>query len=212
MEETVLRRIFEPFFTTKEVGKGTGLGLATVHGIVQQHRGWVEVESAPTRGSTFRVYLPALESTAVGSGKAKTPDVRGGTETILLVEDEEILRTLVGQCLRQHGYSVLEGGTGAQAYAIWEEQGGNIDLVLTDMVMPGGMTGLELAEKLRASRPEVKVMLTSGYSTELMNEGSIHQGAFMFLPKPYEIGHLAAKVRECLDGVEVAPSFPCATS
>jgi len=199
MDEQILGRIFEPFFTTKDVGKGTGLGLATVHGIVQQHRGWVEVESKAGLGSTFRVYLPALEATAGTSPAPAMPEIRGGTETILLVEDEENLRTLVGHCLRQQGYSVLEGSTGAQALSIWEQQEGCIDLVLTDMVMPGGMTGLELAERLRERKRDVKIILTSGYSTELMHEGSIQNNQVVFLPKPYEIRHLAGKVRECLE-------------
>ncbi|HEY3760342.1 MAG TPA: ATP-binding protein [Verrucomicrobiae bacterium] len=162
-----MARIFEPFFTTKGVGKGTGLGLATVFGIAEQHNGWVEVSSEVGVGTIFRVYLPiSLEDSAAASPTIGQT-VRGGSEKILLVEDEELLRTVFLQTLENYGYVVVVADSGISAQRIWLEHGGRFDLLVTDMVMPGGLTGVELWERLRAQKPGLKVMLTSGYSEEL---------------------------------------------
>jgi hypothetical protein len=143
MSKETLGRIFEPFFTTKEVGKGTGLGLATVYGIIKQHQGWVDVVSDLGVGTTFRVYFPATTKSAEGSsekGLSKAA-IKGGHETILLVEDEPVLRELARVILKDYKYRVLEAATGVEALKVWERNGGRIDLLLTDMVMPEGMSG-----------------------------------------------------------------------
>ncbi len=200
MDRATMTRIFEPFFTTKEVGKGTGLGLATVYGIVKQHEGWIEVSSEVGRGSTFNVLLPASSE----SVKALPPEspvastVPGGHETILVVEDEPVLREMAQVILQDCGYRVLEAGSGAEALQVWEGNPGSVDLLLTDVVMPGGMSGRELAVKLRAGHTRLKVIFTSGYNLEETNTDVLHRGA-MFLQKPYTRAHLAKAVRECLD-------------
>ena len=200
MERATLARIFEPFFTTKEVGKGTGLGLATVYGIVKQHQGWIEVNSQPGAGTTFRVYFPASDK-PVDAPVEKTTrgnKVRGGNETILVVEDEPVLRELARMILKDYKYEVLEAASGHEALQVWEKHKGQIDLLLTDMVMPEGMTGRELAEKLRREKPDLKVIYTSGYSSDVMG----HENAtrdIKFLQKPYPPPELAQAVRECLD-------------
>ncbi len=200
MDESVLGRIFEPFFTTKEVGKGTGLGLATVYGIVKQHQGWVEVESAVGQGSSFRVYLPAgkspLDSSAVSSD---AEEIRGGSETILLVEDELPVRRLVAMCLRNLGYAVLEAGNGLEAMKVWEQHHQKIKLLFTDMLMPGNMTGLDLAERLKKEKASLKVISSSGYRANLAAFPLTAGQEITYLPKPYEPVALAKIVRRCLD-------------
>jgi PAS domain S-box-containing protein len=199
MDEATVRRIFEPFFTTKDVGKGTGLGLATVYGIVKQHQGWIEVESGVGKGSTFKVFLPACAAPTPEKPAAAAPAIRGGIETILVVEDEEPLRQLVGECLRRYGYKVLEAGDGQEAFRLWEQHREEIALLLTDMVMPGGMTGKELAAKLKAEKQVLKVIYSSGYSLE-MASGDLHLEAdASYLAKPYEPAKLAAAIRRSLD-------------
>jgi PAS domain S-box-containing protein len=201
MTKDTLNRIFEPFFTTKEVGKGTGLGLATVYGIVQQHQGWVDVSSELTVGTTFRIYFPVTDKKIpVPAVKSQgKPAVKGGNETILLVEDEPILRELARVILGDLAYRVLEAGTGAEAVKLFEECDGQVDLLLTDMVMPEGMTGRELAEKLRCRKPALKVVFTSGYSSDIMGGETAVRGEYKFLQKPYTPPLLAKMVRECLD-------------
>jgi len=201
-----LRRIFEPFFTTKEVGKGTGLGLATVYGIVKQHQGWVEVESQPGKGATFRVFLPL--SSGPG-GKAPEDQsaqalVRGGTETILVVEDEGPLRELVCRYLGRCGYRILQAETGAKAMELWHGHRDEIDLVLTDLVMPDRMNGRELAERLWAERPQLKVLFTSGYSAEVVGKDFVLRPGLNYLQKPFQPQKLALVVRDCLDGAQPA--------
>ncbi len=147
----VLPKIFEPFFTTKEPGKGTGLGLATVFGIVQQHRGWLTVDSAPGQGTTFKVFLPALAAAPAPATVETRPNSRGGTETILLAEDDPAVRTATAAILKHHGYRVLEAASGPEALKLWDEQGGAIALLFTDLVMPGGLSGRQLAQQLRAA-------------------------------------------------------------
>lgn len=200
MDEAVQKRIFEPFFTTKELGKGTGLGLATVHGIVAQHKGWVEVESKVGQGSTFRVFLPAMGQLAAPSAKAApAPAIQRGLETILLVEDDSNVRQAVGRALRIMGYAVFEAENGQTAMQIWQAHHAKVDLLLTDMVMPEGITGLELAQRLQACKPGLKVIISSGYSTEVAQAGVPSRPGLVYFPKPYDFKPLADTLRKCLD-------------
>jgi PAS domain S-box-containing protein len=199
MTESTLKRIFEPFFTTKEIGHGTGLGLATVHGIVAQHKGWVEVESELGNGATFHVFLPATTKTKAEPAQAGKMTAFRGHETILLVEDELGLRRLVAKSLLLLGYRVLEADNGPTAMHLWQEHGPQIDLLLSDMVMPGGMSGLELAEVLRKEKRNLKIILSSGYNTEMPGQASQTTRGIVCLQKPYEFDVLSKTVRECLD-------------
>jgi PAS domain S-box-containing protein len=208
MDEATKARIFEPFFTTKDMGRGTGLGLATVYGIVKQHCGWIDVDSAPGQGTTFRIHLPAalgeLPVEKAPKVEAKpAPELRAvkGGETILVVEDEEDLRELVDSLLQTFGYKVLLAAHGKEAKDVWQKAGGRIDLVLTDITMPEGISGLDLAECFRKDKPTLKVIFSSGYSVELFqrqNIAGLKEGV-NFLPKPYQPETLANTVRRCLD-------------
>jgi len=201
MDSNTMKRIFEPFFTTKEAGRGTGLGLATVHGIVAQHKGWVEVESAPGEGATFRVFLPAL-GTSLAAEPAQLEaraTLRRGQECILLVEDEDDVRKATAMVLRGIGYHIVEASNGHEALRLWQVHGTQVKLLLTDMVMPEGMTGLELTEHLQALKPGLKAIISSGYSAEIVQAGVPNKAGIVYLPKPYEAQTLAATVRECLD-------------
>jgi CheY-like chemotaxis protein len=196
----ILPRIFEPFFTTKGVGKGTGLGLATVYGIVKQHRGWVEVLTEQSKGTTFRVFLPATTERAEGGcAEPDTQEACRGVETVLVVEDEPELRQLVCEILRQYGYTTLSAGSGPEAIPIWRQHAARIDLLLTDMVMPGNMSGKELAEALKAENPSLKTIYTSGYSVEMMANDFRMKRGLNFLQKPYHPRTLLKVVRDCLD-------------
>jgi signal transduction histidine kinase/ActR/RegA family two-component response regulator len=200
MDAKTRERIFEPFFSTKPVGKGTGLGLATVYGIVTQHQGWIEVASEPNAGTTFKIFFPAylktVEPEVEPLGRAEK--VRGGKETILVVEDEPVLRELVGRMLNQFQYRVLEAGSGPEALEVWAQQQGKIDLLLTDMVMPEGLTGRDLANQFKQCKPSLKVIYTSGYSPDIVGEDSGRNGT-VFLSKPYLPAQLAQAVRRSLD-------------
>ncbi len=196
-----LARIFEPFFTTKDVGKGTGLGLATVYGIVQQHRGWIKVASTLGQGTLFQIFLPTAGARAAAQdAQVGEPRVRGGKETVLVVEDEAPLRTLVRSVLERYGYRVIEAVSGVAALPIWEQHKEKIQLLLTDMVMPHGISGRELADKLIAAKPELKVIYSSGYSLAVVGTDMILQEGLNFLQKPYHPRKLAQAVRDCLDG------------
>ena len=196
----ILPRIFEPFFTTKDIGKGTGLGLATVFGIVQQHQGWINVYSETGRGTVFRIYLPRLAvKPGQESGQPALTAVRGGKETILLVEDEGTLRTSMCKALSQLGYHVLESVSGVEAQKVWEQQHGEIHLLLTDMVMPGGVTGKDLAERFLTENPKLKVIYTSGYSVEVASRDFPLEEGLNFLTKPFGAHRLAQTIRNCLD-------------
>jgi signal transduction histidine kinase/ActR/RegA family two-component response regulator len=201
MKPATMARIFEPFFTTKEAGKGTGLGLATVYGIVKQHQGWVEVASDFGRGTVFNVFLPATDETAMADRKVDllNADVRGGSETILIVEDEPSVLAMGRIILQDCGYQVLEAPSGVDALDIWAQCGGSIDLLLTDMVMPHGLSGTDLAQQLMQEKPELKVLFTSGYCVEQFDTDFIRQGASAFLQKPYTRFTLAQAVRRRLD-------------
>ncbi len=200
MDASVLKHMFEPFFTTKEAGEGTGLGLATVYGIVKQHGGWVEVESVVGKGSTFSVYLPAKAQVfAITSDKGTVEAVKGGTETLLLVEDETSVRQTAVAMLRRRGYRVFDAGNAPEALRLWQQCGGKVDLLLTDMVMPGGMSGLELAEHLLVQHAHLQVILMSGYSSEMVRRDVPKLKGITFLQKPFVASTLAKLVRNCLD-------------
>jgi PAS domain S-box-containing protein len=195
-----LPHIFEPFFTTKELGKGTGLGLATVFGIVKQHRGAIVVSSELARGTTFEVLLPANEA-ALGpfADESAKPASRQGTETILLVEDETEVRMLTRIVLERHGYRVLEAPHGVDALQVWERHAGPIQLLLTDMVLPEGLSGRELAAQLEAHHPALKVIFMSGYSADVAGRELKLRPGHHFLQKPFLPSHLLDMVRSCLD-------------
>ncbi|MEP6999201.1 MAG: ATP-binding protein [bacterium] len=203
MTTEVQRRMFEPFFTTKDVGKGSGLGLATTYGIVAQHNGWIDVTSALARGTTIQIYLPMLEGTPAYVGVRSAPSRRRGNEMILVVEDEEVLRSMVSRALRQLGYHVFEAASGPEALAMWGDLGGRVDLVLTDMVMPG-ISGLELTSRLRALKNDVEVIVMSGYSVDLVHEGDMAVREVHFLSKPFTIAALSEIVRSALDHPKAA--------
>jgi len=207
MDANTLSHTFEPFFTTKEPGKGTGLGLATVYGIIKQHQGWVVVESQLQLGTTFTIFLPsglkpaeaAPPAQSQGAGLAQSA-MSTGDETILVVEDEPALRELVVNVLELCGYRILQACTGVEALKVWEKHKHEIDLLLTDMVMPEGMSGRQLAERLQAEDPGLKVIYTSGYSPGMAGKDIALLEGFNFLAKPYPPSRLANVVRECLDG------------
>jgi len=191
-------KIFEPFFTTKEIGKGTGLGLSTVYGIVRQSGGSVEVYSELGRGTRFKIYLPLVDAAAAASPPAPTATSVHGSETILIVEDDAALRHMAGRLLRAVGYTALAARDGGDALALLQRHDGPVDLMITDMVMPG-MSGRELATALKGVRPQMKVIFTSGYTDDfLLRDGQFDEGA-PFIGKPYTAVQLRSKVREVLD-------------
>ncbi len=202
MDDATRVRIFEPFFTTKDVGKGTGLGLATVFNIARQHNGWVEVQSEPGRGSIFTLYLPAnteLRREPIAGEPAASATISGGNECILIVEDEPMLRELAREILKDCGYRTLEATSGRQALELWQQQGHEIDLLLTDMVMPEGVSGVELAERLVAAKPDLKVVFMSGYTADDISPELLRRNHASFIQKPYGHVELAGAVRDCLD-------------
>ncbi len=201
--QEIMSRIFEPFFTTKEPGKGTGLGLATVFGIVQQHQGWVNVYSEPGHGTTFRIYLPLIQGSLTQEKKQEiNATIESGHETILVVEDELTLRKLARTILSKLGYRVLEAGTGKEAIALWQQHHNLIDLVISDIIMPDGMNGFELATRLRAQKADLKIVFTSGYSPEVLIAQHPQPEGALFLPKPYSLADLSRIVRTGLDGIK----------
>ncbi|MDB6125192.1 MAG: multi-sensor hybrid histidine kinase [Pedosphaera sp.] len=197
----ILPRIFDPFFTTKDVGKGTGLGLATVYGIVQQHKGWTNVSSKVNKETIFEIFLPATAAKVAVADNAKESEAKvgGGTETILVVEDEAPLRVLVRSVLQRYGYNVLEAESGVNALPIWLEHKDQISLLLTDMVMPHGVSGRELAQRLQGDKPSLKVIYSSGYSLAVVGTDMVLREGLNFLQKPYHPRKLAQAVRDCLD-------------
>jgi nitrogen-specific signal transduction histidine kinase/ActR/RegA family two-component response regulator len=207
MDREVLARLFEPFFTTKEPGKGTGLGLATVLGIVDQSGGHVEVSSEPTRGTAFRVYLPRYQPAreAALPPPSVEPNPPGGAETILLVEDEDGVRALAGQTLRQHGYHVLEAADGEEALEVSRRSLEPIHLLLSDVVMPK-LGGPVLAERLLPGRPGLKVLFMSGFTDSALVRHGVVSGEVECLFKPFTPTALAAKVREVLDRPVPSPA------
>jgi PAS domain S-box-containing protein len=198
MDAETKSRIFEPFFTTKEQGKGTGLGLSTVYGIVKQSGGYISVYSEPGLGTSFKVYLPRVDAAAEVSGAGAGERLQTGTETILLVEDEDGVRTLTRQLLQKQGYTVLESRHGGEALLICERHNGPIHLLLTDVVL-SQISGRELAHRLAAIRPEMKVLFMSGYSEDAIVQHGVLNSGHAFLQKPFTAESLGTKVREVLD-------------
>ena len=198
MDPEVQAHIFEPFYTTKEVGQGSGLGLATVYGIVSQSGGRIEVSSAPGQGATFRVYLPCAGEAATPESASSLAPARGGEETLLLVEDEAAVRELAAEALRRRGYRVLVAADGEEALEAGRRSEGGLHLLVTDVVMPG-MNGQALAQRLAAERPGLRVLFISGYSDETFGQRGIGSLPGMFLEKPFTSETLARKVREVLD-------------
>jgi PAS domain S-box-containing protein len=195
----IMPRIYDPFFTTKEVGKGTGLGLATVYGIVQQHQGWIELDSSVGVGTEFRVHFPCIAETTALPVPAAADDLRvPRAETILVVEDEALVRLTSCTILQRRGYNVLEAASPRAALELWAINRDRIDLVFTDVVMPGGMTGRDLVEILRRDRPELKALFTSGYSSDLLGRDFVRTSANYFLQKPFGAAELRRVVSECL--------------
>jgi len=198
MSAEVKQHLFEPFFTTKVAGRGTGLGLATVYGIVRQSGGWIGVSSEPGQGATFHIYLPrigtdvAAEPLPAASGTAPR-----GSETVLVVEDQTAVRQFAGAVLESYGYRVLQVSNGGDAIALSQQYPGPIHLLLTDLVMPL-MNGRELAEQLAVSRPGIKVLYMSGYSEETISHHGVLDSGLAYLPKPFTPEALAKKVREAL--------------
>ena len=197
MDQETQKNIFEPFYSTKG-NKGSGLGLATVYGIVRQNHGRIDVSSDPGKGSTFRIYLPRIERAEESALVAPKVATRlSGSETVLVVEDQDEVRRFVVQSLTSHGYSVLEAAEGYQALALAESHSGGIDVLLTDVVLPG-MNGRELADRFRIARPHTKVIYTSGYTRDLIAHRGVLPDDISYLPKPYTADQIAAKVRESL--------------
>lgn len=198
IDPSIVEHLFEPFFTTKEQGKGTGLGLATIYGIVKQNHGFIYVDSEPQQGTVFRIYLPKsvdADETACDS----QPKLPRGSETILLVEDDDSLLMLASIMLKKQGYTVLAARTPDEALRIFEQNQDNIQLLLSDVIMPS-MSGCELAHKIATMRPDIKLLLMSGYTDDAINEGVPTDKNFAILHKPFTSQSLAVKVRQALEG------------
>jgi nitrogen-specific signal transduction histidine kinase len=199
MDEAVRQRVFEPFFTTKPEGVGTGLGLSTVYGIVKQSGGYVWVESTPGRGTTFTIHLPRVEGPEEPRAEPLNTEVRAkGGETILVVEDQANLRELICEVLEDNGYSVLSARDPREALSLVEAHGGRIDLLLTDVVMPG-MSGHELAGELTPQRPAMRVLYMSGYTSDIIAGRGVLQEGLQLLEKPFTSLSLTRRVRQVLD-------------
>ena len=201
MDASTRARVFEPFFTTKEQGKGSGLGLATVYGMVKQSRGYIWVDSEPGRGATFKAYLPATAQPSGAQAPANEAGDAVGSETVLLVEDEDAVRALAREVLRRHGYVVLEARHGVDALRVAERHADEIHLLVADVVMPH-MSGRELAERLATVRPAMKILFMSGYADHTLVHDDVTPNAG-FLQKPFTPEVLARRVRRILDAEQV---------
>jgi CheY-like chemotaxis protein len=198
MDEETRKRIFEPFFTTKEIGRGTGLGLAMVYGIVKQHEGFINVYSEPGKGTTFRIYLPLITSEAEEL-KTVAPELsRGGTETILLAEDDPAVQKLTRLVLEESGYTVIAVNDGEEAVSAFMENKDRIQLLLFDLMMPK-KSGREAADEIRNIKPDVRVLFASGYSPDMLRQRAMLEGAVSVVFKPLRPSDLLKKVRETLD-------------
>lgn len=203
MDRETLNHIFEPFYTTKEVGKGTGLGLSMVYGIVKSHRGYIMCYSEPGEGTTFKIYLPALEreKREEKTKPENEPDIRRGDETILLVDDEEILRDIGKEILEEFGYLVLTAPDGETALQLYAKEREKIALIILDLVMPG-MGGKQCLEQLLAAAPDAKVVIASGYAVNGPTKAALEAGAKGFIKKPFELKQMLKVIREVLEGEE----------
>jgi CheY-like chemotaxis protein len=205
----IQQRIFEPFFTTKGVGRGTGMGLAVVHGIVDQAGGFIELDSQPSVGTTFRIYLPTVNEN-IDELREIAPAMALGVESVLLVDDDEHVRRVAARALRTRGYSVIEASDGRAALTVLESSE-RIDLLLTDVVMPG-MDGRQLAEVACTKQPQLKVLYTSGYTDDAVVRHGVMQGAVDLIEKPFRIDSLAMRVRQSLDREPAVSAAPPAVS
>ena len=194
--ENDLPRIFEPFFTTKPDGQGTGLGLATVFGIVEQHDGWITVDSEVGKGTVFRIYFPRIDPSTAGEITVAKTEVRvvGGSETILVVEDEGPLREVVRSILESYGYRVFDAPDANVALELWRKHRDEIDMLMTDMILPEGPSGKDLADRLMAEKPSLRVLYTSGYNMDEFRKQMPLDEGDNFLPKPYHPQMLAQAI------------------
>jgi len=215
MDAATVGRVFEPFFTTKDPGHGTGMGLATVYGVLKQHGGWIEVDSTPGRGTTISTFFPlSVEGFIAAPVKPESSPIEAtptNAITILVVEDEEMLREFVSEALAALGYHVLSAANGRDALNVWAEHRDEIDLLLTDVVMPESISGRQLAHTLILDKPNLKVIFTSGYSSELFESEFEREKEHLFLPKPYLPDRLAQTVAMHLQP-QGAPEFADADS
>ena len=198
MDKQTAEHVFEPFFTTKEMGRGTGLGLAMVHGIVKQHYGHITCSSEVGQGTTFRVYLPAMEAEVELDVETTRTMPAFGTETILLVDDEEFVRELGARILTKHGYTVLQAVNGREALDLFKKERSQISLVILDLIMPE-MGGTECLKELLKIDPQVNVLVASGYSADASVKETIQMGAKGFVSKPFRFKGLLRDVRRVLD-------------
>jgi PAS domain S-box-containing protein len=210
MDDATLKHIFEPFFTTKDPGKGTGLGLATVYSIVKQHHGWVTVNSAVDKGTDFHVFLPAATELSYTSNNAgDQPAVKGGVEGILVVEDDTGFRNMMVMTLKVLGYQVFEAIDGPSALKVWKKHAAEIAVLFTDQVMPGGISGFELCQRLHQAKPELRRIISTGYAADRVDPTELAAQGIAFLPKPFSSEALASAMRRCLDqptGISFATS------
>jgi CheY-like chemotaxis protein len=199
MDEATISHIFEPFFTTKPAGKGTGLGLSVIYSIVEQHNGNVEVDSVPGSGSRFNIYFPLLKSPGNGKKVASMPvsASKGRGEKILVVEDEDSVRTLVEKILRVNGYTVVSAATASEAHSVFREDADGIRLIMSDVVLPD-INGVQLVEELTAMRPGIAVLLSSGYAADYINKQGIEEKGYRFLQKPYDLDILLGEIDDIL--------------
>jgi CheY-like chemotaxis protein len=198
IDKKSMERLFEPFYTTKEVGKGTGLGLSIVYGIVKQHDGSILVSSEPGKGTTFRIYLPlVMDDFVVGDQTSIPSPLAGGTETLLIVDDEEIVRVFLKKILERAGYKVIVAADGDEALKRFREQQ-DIDLVLSDVVMPN-KNGKVILDEIRKIMPEIKVIFISGYTADIMQKQGIQEEAIELITKPFKKNDILRKIREVMD-------------
>jgi two-component system cell cycle sensor histidine kinase/response regulator CckA len=201
MDEATRQRIFEPFFTTKEMGRGTGLGLASVYGIIKNHGGFIEVYSEKSEGATFHIYLPAVKAKRVEARAGRGEDeIQKGTETVLFIDDEEMIIDVGSQMLRILGYEVMVGRNGKEALEIYGKDREKIDMVILDMIMPD-MGGSEAYDRLKEMNPEIKVLLSSGYSIDGQAQEILDRGCDGFIQKPFNMKQLSKKLREILGNI-----------
>jgi len=202
MDKETLEHIFEPFYTTKEIGKGTGLGLAMVYGIVKNHGGYITCTSEPGEGTVFRIYFPWVKDEHTSRPEKKEKEeLKGGTETILVVDDEEAIRELAEDILRRFGYKVLSAEDGESALEIYQENKESISLIILDLIMPG-MGGQKCLEEILKIDSSQKVVIVSGYTVEGPVKESLEKGAKGYIKKPYELGPMLMVIRDVLDRKE----------